>query len=56
MEIVDLQEFDEAFYKVGNNMTLDPLFSTAKPLFTTSLKWLVHNDYHYYNLGETVFE
>ena len=56
MEIVEPSLFGEAFAKDQFNITLDPLYSNSGPYFTTSLKWILHNDVISYDLGETIFE
>ena len=56
MEVVESSRFEEAFAKNQFNITLDPLYSSAGPYFTTSLRWILHNDVISYDLGETTFE
>ena len=56
MEIIELALFDEAFKKDQYNLTFDPELSVVNGLFSTSLRWVVHNDFVSFDLGETVFE
>ena len=40
----------------GYDLTFDPLLSVAGDIFSTSLRWFVHNNFISYDIGETIFE
>ena len=40
----------------GYDLTFDPLLSEAGDIFSTTLRWFVHNNFISYDIGETIFE
>ena len=56
MTLEDPEKFGEVFVQDGYNIFVDTSLLTARPYFQTSINWIVHNDYHSFDLGQTVFE
>lgn len=56
MEIIDPENFGQAFLKDEYKIIFNPALSVVEGFYSTSLHWIVHNNFVSYDLGETVFE
>ena len=56
MEMAEPLIFGEAFVKDHLSLTFDHSLSSVDSYFSTSVRWIVRNDYVSFDLGETIFE
>ena len=56
MTVEDEDDFEDVFELEDNTLTFKPSNAKNDDYFEVIINWAIHNDYHFFDLGEILFE
>ena len=56
MIVEEEDDFEDVFVLMDYTLTLKPSNAKNYDYFEANVNWIIHNDYHFFDLGQILFE